>query len=447
MRSKYLLIVFSADHLTLFLFQESFPRSPPNNEKIDGMHEWRLSPLPDRKSPLLRTGSPLRDGRSPLRIKISPHGQKNSDKRSPNAKRATPSERSPKTSYHSSPKTTLRERLGSRTNKKNSNAESNQTHKTRKRSRSPSLSPPLKEVGEKNLSQKEDVIDPILEARRKKFETNEIKNTEGIIRLKPKTENNAENGNLKESVININEEIIQEDEVMDLLDAKVDDIFSDEDTDEENEGRFKSHLNKPNRSVSILSFTQLVDNSTKNTKSEVFKSEGQVTRVTDSNCTTDRTRKRQRSRSPLKNKETRNHKERTKTGDTKTVSVRKAASRDKLYSRNRILFRNGSSRKEKAPISSSRESKKIEIRIRNPSKYETTSKYDVANEHETLERIEKSVRKVEVSNIKKDSDEENDSEASNDNAGESVENVEASSNQKCEGKFFFLVHTFFHNLV
>ncbi|KAI4456218.1 hypothetical protein MML48_8g00016932 [Holotrichia oblita] len=411
---------------------ENLRKASPPKEKVDAIRE-RRSPIADRRSPLQRTASPLRDRRSPPRSKISPLRQKYSDKRSPNTRRSTPGERSPKPNYRNSPKATIHERLGSKTLKKITNVEPPiQAPKLRKRSRS--LSPETSDVKEKIVkSEKDDVLDPVLEARRKKFETNEIKNIEGIIRLKPKTENSSESESVKECVENI-EDSVQDDEVVDFLDAKVDDIFSDEDTDEENEGRFKSSLNKPNRNVSVLPFTQLLDNSTKNLKTDVLKSANSTVRTSDKDCTVERSRKRQRSRSPLKNKDGRNYKDRAKIDDPKSTSLRKTSAKDKLYTRNKILFRNGSSsRKEKIPIANPRESKKIEIRIRNPSKYETTSKYDVANEHETLERLEKNVRKVEVSDVKKESD-ENDSESEivKEIEEEIEEKTDASLNQKCE---------------
>lgn len=409
------------------ILQEASRRLSPDIEKIDPARERRLSPLQDR-SPVQRKASPLRDRRSPLRSKTSPHRQKYVEKRSPNARR-TPVERSPKANYRNSPKGSIRERLGTRSNKQNLNIDTNSLHKGLKRSRSKSLSPEINENKEKN---EKDGLNPILEARRRKFETNEIKNTEGIIRLKPKTENNSESENFNDTVAN-NEEIVQEDELVDLLDTKVDDIFSDEETDEENEGRFKSNLNKSQRNVSVLPFTQLLDNSTKNIKTEILKG----TKTHDRNCGIERNRKRQRSRSPLRNKDTRNYKDRSKISDSKNEhNTRKSSTKDKLYSRSKILFKNGSSsRKEKPPVTAPIENKKIEIKIRNPSKYETTSKYDVANEHETLERLEKNIRNVEVSDIKKESDEENsDSEIANDNEGETEENVNISTNQKCEGR-------------
>ncbi|KAK9753401.1 hypothetical protein QE152_g3477 [Popillia japonica] len=414
------------------IISENLRKVSPSKEKADSIRE-RRSPVVDRRSPLQRTASPIRDRRSPPRSKISPLRQKYTDKRSPNTRRSTPGERSPKPNYRNSPKATIHERLGSKALKKNTNVEPNQVPKLRKRSRS--LSSETSDIKEKSVkSEKEDAVpvDPVLEARRKKFETNEIKNTEGIIRLKPKSENSSES-DIKECVEN-NEVIVQEDEVLDFLDAKVDDIFSDEDTDEENEGRFKSSLNKPNRNVSVLPFTQLLENSTKNLKTDVLKSTNSTAKTSDKDCTMERGRKRQRSRSPLKNKDGRNYKDRTKMDDSKSSSIRKTSAKDKLYTRNKILFRNGSSsRKEKIPIANPRESKKIEIRIRNPAKYETTSKYDVANEHETLERLEKNVRKVEVSDVKKESD-DNDSESEivKEMEEEIEEKTDVSLNQKCE---------------
>lgn len=71
------------------------------------------------------------------------------------------------------------------------------------------------------------LLDPVLEARKKKFESNELKIKEGVIRLKPKNDEQQE------------EEEVEE-EPDDVIDVTVDDLFSDEETDNENEGRFKT---------------------------------------------------------------------------------------------------------------------------------------------------------------------------------------------------------------
>lgn len=74
-------------------------------------------------------------------------------------------------------------------------------------------------------------LDPVLEARKKKFESNELKIKEGVIRLKPPKE--EENDEKPSEII--------DDEPDDVIDVNVvDDLFSDESDTNENEGRFKT---------------------------------------------------------------------------------------------------------------------------------------------------------------------------------------------------------------
>ncbi|KAF5294391.1 hypothetical protein FQR65_LT10756 [Abscondita terminalis] len=120
-------------------------------------------------------------------------------------------------------------------------------------------------------------FDPILEARRRKFENGSIP-TEGIIRLRPKNEESddgigfsAKDATNEERTDSIHEESI-EDELLGGDDAidfnlKVDDLFSDEESDNENEGRFKSKQSSP-RVVSVKPFSQISNGLSKTNMTE-----------------------------------------------------------------------------------------------------------------------------------------------------------------------------------
>lgn len=98
-------------------------------------------------------------------------------------------------------------------------------------------------------------LDPVLEARKKKFESNELKIKEGVIRLKPKNEQEEENTGTTATT----------EEQDDVIDVNVDDLFSDEETDNENEGRFKGNTNNKEstgnsiRKSTVVSFAGLTN--------------------------------------------------------------------------------------------------------------------------------------------------------------------------------------------
>ncbi|XP_044758766.1 muscle M-line assembly protein unc-89-like isoform X2 [Coccinella septempunctata] len=132
-----------------------------------------LSPVRRPFSPLQRTTSPRR---SPARRSLSPY-RRNRDKsprRSPRRTRVSP-KRSPKRSRESpkrikeSRRTPVKDRLGNR----NKNDEKEAV------GREEALGSPTKKVETKT-------IDPVLEARKRKFESKEINIKERVIRLKPK---------------------------------------------------------------------------------------------------------------------------------------------------------------------------------------------------------------------------------------------------------------------
>lgn len=90
--------------------------------------------------------------------------------------------------------------------------------------------------------------DAVLEARKKKFESNELKIKEGVIRLKLKNEQ-------------------KDDEEDDVIDANIEDLFSDEETDDnENEGRFKGK--ETQKSTTVLPFSKLTNKENRNEQKE-----------------------------------------------------------------------------------------------------------------------------------------------------------------------------------
>nr|XP_022900299.1 peptidyl-prolyl cis-trans isomerase G-like isoform X1 [Onthophagus taurus] len=326
------------------------------------------SPRYHRSKSKSRSRTPLKDER-----RITP--VKEIRKRSP-LRRRSAERRSPENLK----KKLVKERLGNK--------------KKRSRSLSPAVTNKIQKIDEKL----EEKLDPVLEARKRKFETNGIKNKEGIIRLRPKQEDDiikmeppkTENIKIEDEKVaeNPTENILPKEEESpeppdtieddleenfeDILNPKVDDIFSDEETDSENEGRFKNSMNNEKKSnVRVVPFSKLLDSKPKS-------------------IPLDRTRTSLRNRDNHKVKG--DHKERLTTRKVKTE------------------------RKEK--LVPTIESKKIEIKIRNPSKYETTSKYDVKNEKE------RPSRKVEVA--KKEENNEL-------NAKVDLEDDENGfSNQKCD---------------
>lgn len=189
-----------------------------------------------------------------------------------------------------------------------------------KRKRSHSKTPPRTPEGTSEEKKQPDrKVDPVLEARKKKFESNEMNIKEGVIRLKPKNE-------LEENEDGV---AAAEEETDDVIDANIEDLFSDEETDNENEGRFKSVVKEVQKSPAVP-FARLT------------------------------------------NKENRN--------ERKDKKERPGSRRKKQISR---LMVRTDKQKVTPPVSTLPE-KKIEIKIRNPTKYE-----------EKKEQKEK-VRKVEI---------------------------------------------------
>lgn len=227
--------------------------------------------------------------------------------------------------------------------------------------------------------------DPVLEARKRKFESNEIKIKEGVIRLKPKTEetNEKQEENVQE------EKELNEEEEDNLLDMHVDDLFSDEETDDENEGRFKTN-SQQSQKTTVLPFTRLLKGSSTTVKD--------VGLLPDQKRTRDNRDRRRRPprtrRSPLSHASDRNRREtnKIKPVDSKRyggVPPERKITKNPPPIKNRIVTK--SDKPKVVPIINTGE-KKIEIKIRNPAKYEQSVKKSVESE----EPKEKVARKVEV---------------------------------------------------
>lgn len=349
--------------------RRSYSRSPSPRYRRSRSKSPRRSHSPHISSQSMKSPrklSPRRTtpNRDHLNKQLSPNQCKKEP--SPNQKRSTNS------------KLPIKERLGNPTNKS-----CNET-KSYKHSRSISLSPsPDRKIAKTTESQNTspEEADPILAARKRKFETKEITPKEGIIRLKPQKENTPEeNAGKKAEVGDVNEDLLLE--IDDFIDTKVDDLFSDEETDEENEGRFKSIS-----ATNVSTAANPPDNKQiKNEKRRLFKHERRThkTESRDRKRHTNFSNRRARSRSPLR--EEKIYKEKSK----KSESTKDSVQTEKNSAKHHTTFKN--EKREKIPVTSPIENKKIEIKIRNPSKYEGSSKHA---EDKSNDKIGKE-RKVEV---------------------------------------------------
>lgn len=332
-------------------------------------------------------------------------------------------------------------------------------------------------------------LDPVLEARKRKFETNEIKMKEGIIRLRPKDEKAKEEKsvNVKEKEPKTNVEKPKEDTKLDKqkydktkqdkpkveepgkdvkseesvkdvkreepvkdvksqdkpgeirsttpkpkesivevapattttedkqiddsvpdefkeleklllggddieLDPKVEDIFSDEDSASDNEGRFKVKEQKAGTKPPIIPFTKLVNGEKREIKSEPLSS---YTRNKD---TRDRDRPVTRKRTPEKKEK----KEATTTQEKEKRKTPEKNATSKTLAKHRISFRT----ERPPPTMDKRFERKIEIKIKNPSKYERSGKSKVVTKNEVPSSSSTVDRKVSMEDRDIDSEEE-----------------------------------------
>lgn len=246
--------------------------------------------------------------------------------------------------------------------------------------------------------------------------------------------NNNTDEQQSEPAETVNEESLNEDELLGGDDTyidfnvKVDDLFSDEESDNENEGRFKSNRQQTPSDVAVMPFTQLMNGPVKNSRNESLSKDKQPShswekerrernyfskddrnrgsirnRNTPDRRDRDRNRLRTtdspRSRSPLglqnQNKSNGLLKDATKSN---TENAEKGVSEKRTVKSSLLLKIDAKPDRRRQPIVSPIENKKIEIKIRNPSKYEVDNQnYAVSNkgEEQTKEKKNNS-RKVEV---------------------------------------------------
>ncbi|XP_050309017.1 serine/arginine repetitive matrix protein 1-like isoform X2 [Anthonomus grandis grandis] len=314
-----------------------------------------LSPL-RKRSPRRRSISPKRRPFSPKQRPISPKAKQNSPKRrslSPLRRRdrdrkvtAEPTEGASK------PKQSIRERLGM----KSSKPEEKESTKD-------------KPVEDQSLPEEDKPLDPVLEARKKKFESKEIKIREGVIRLKPKVEDSnikKQEEKLEETSAPavksedddvVNEDLLLEDDELEL-DADHADLFSDEDSATDNEGRFKAKEVSEEKPTAI-SFNKLTNGA---------KPELRPERPIESRPR----RSRARSRSP-----------RLRTG-RKLTEVKSAITQASRSTKSENVHQTS---RKKFGVKSERHPKKferkIEIKIKNPSKYTDREEKEAARAIET----------------------------------------------------------------
>lgn len=241
----------------------------------------------------------------------------------------------------------------------------------KRRSRSISLSPsPHRDAKEEEMNP----VDPIMEARKRKFESNELKVKEGVIRLKPKIGEEAQKEKDSEAPQNGDKD---EELDPDILDTSVDGLFSDEESDEENEGRFKTNSQQSRKAV-VLPFTQLL----KSTSAE----------IKTKSLLPEKSSSRRVSRNRFKNGESRRERD---ASYKKTTESGKENAKANKPDRSRVVLK--SERVRPMPALSE---KKIEIKIRNPTKYEEA----VKNSDEKVDKVIPP-RKVEIGCLSADENE------------------------------------------
>ncbi|KAJ8979220.1 hypothetical protein NQ317_011859 [Molorchus minor] len=365
-----------------------------------------LSPrrsLTPRRSPR-RSITPRRISRSPRRLSRSPLRRRSP---SPRRRSLSPRRKNVSRNADTSPKSkpTVRDRLGVKSNKTEDNKDK------------PEESSPKKD---------EKPVDPVLEARRKKFESNEIKKKEGIIRLKPKEDKPKEPSpplamstpsqtevsvpapeqetKVKEEIkpdppkdmdvfeeleklLNEKDVLLEGDDIE--LDPKVSDIFSDEESGSDNEGRFKVK-EQTSKKPPILPFTKLMNGAKRATKRSY-----QIPWIREGIETVINTK---RGGPELEHPTTGTSKENTKEDDRRASTAKKSESQEKAAAKNRKSERHVASVEK-------RFERKIEIKIKNPSKYERGGKSKYSKDGD--KSMEKVKRKVEVG---KKGEEEDDDE-------------------------------------
>uniref|UniRef100_A0AAR5PXS4 Uncharacterized protein n=1 Tax=Dendroctonus ponderosae TaxID=77166 RepID=A0AAR5PXS4_DENPD len=383
-----------------------------------------LTPIRNRSPPLLRKSSPIlmrkrspsplkKRSRSPRRRSITPKKRSSSPKRrplSPRLRNSSPKSRpfSPKR-RSASPK----KRSTSPRKREIKDSENGSKNKLSIRDR----------LGFKNLSKSEEKLaldksnvdrspqkdvklftDPVLEARKKKFESKEMKVREGVIRLKPKDDAKSEESIEKEcvkaespkevepvaehaittkmcevvkelmEVEPLNEDILLQDDALEL-DAHLD-LFSEEDSDNEKKSFFKAKEISAKTCESYPS-SKLI-NGEKNEKTKHIKD----SKGSRSNESSGINKRKRREISPV--------------NSTKRSRTTQSPRADKSVASKKLGVKS-----ERHPKKFDR---KIEIKIKNPSKYERADKLDDAKEIK-VEKHRKQV-KEEIQQNNNDDDED-----------------------------------------
>lgn len=125
---------------------------------------------------------------------------------------------------------------------------------------------------ELNVKVEEKPLDPVLEARKRKFEAPMQIEKNGIIKLKTsraeeqnESKDNNEEMQQREGSENEENYELREEEGAELdegileLNPTIDDLWSDDESDNENEGRFKSSTNIQSKHVTVLPFRKLTE--------------------------------------------------------------------------------------------------------------------------------------------------------------------------------------------
>ncbi|CAH1994532.1 unnamed protein product [Acanthoscelides obtectus] len=403
------------------------PRKRSLSPRKRSMSPRRRSPLSPRRRPL----SPLSRRRS-----ISPRRKRPVKTR--DAKDQEDDKKNVRPPIH--------ERLGNKSQQKTEDKEKNDEVKE----------------GDESVQKKEEdkPVDPVLEARRRKFESNEIKKKEGIIRLRPKEDKSKEDKlvedekakdvNPKEEntkVVKQNEDKPKESEetkmketsssstvptpvsssatssalepsssitstsetsvtsttppipssttpegkpkaetkkiddipdefeelerllnaplpeLDDIVNPKVDDIFSDEDSASDNEGRFKAKKTGE-KAPPVLSFSKLVNGVKQEIKTEALPDSRPNRRARNY----DRDRRRRERTTPPKREE---KPEPSRSERTAKPEMKKAETSEKVSTKQRSTFKTA---RRSSPVMDKKFERKIEIKIKNPSKYEKQTK-------------------------------------------------------------------------
>uniref|UniRef100_A0AAR5PY45 Uncharacterized protein n=1 Tax=Dendroctonus ponderosae TaxID=77166 RepID=A0AAR5PY45_DENPD len=384
-----------------------------------------LTPIRNRSPPLLRKSSPIlmrkrspsplkKRSRSPRRRSITPKKRSSSPKRrplSPRLRNSSPKSRpfSPKR-RSASPK----KRSTSPRKREIKDSENGSKNKLSIRDR----------LGFKNLSKSEEKLaldksnvdrspqkdvklftDPVLEARKKKFESKEMKVREGVIRLKPKDDAKSEESIEKEcvkaespkevepvaehaittkmcevvkelmEVEPLNEDILLQDDALEL-DAHLD-LFSEEDSDNEKKSFFKAKEISAKTCESYPS-SKLINGEKNEQKTKHIKD----SKGSRSNESSGINKRKRREISPV--------------NSTKRSRTTQSPRADKSVASKKLGVKS-----ERHPKKFDR---KIEIKIKNPSKYERADKLDDAKEIK-VEKHRKQV-KEEIQQNNNDDDED-----------------------------------------